>query len=291
MLFLETTVKNLSVTAFVLSVFAFSWLCWGIGIATGQPTTIFPTVIFYILGGSGPTLVALFYLLRFFDREARRDFWSRLFDFRRISLAGWLLCLLAGPVVVVSSLALDLLLGGELPTMPNLEMLIAQPASIPVFVLIMLIGGALSEELGWRGVVLESFQQRWTPLRATLVLGFTWWIFHFPLFFLRGTVHYDWGLFTPQFWVFLFNVIPLTACLTLAYNHYRRSILSAVLIHFSYNLVLSILVPISLRAYGFVALGLCLIVWLALNRYGWGGVSWNPAENSVPYDLPAGHKL
>jgi membrane protease YdiL (CAAX protease family) len=277
--------KNISATKFILSVFLFSWLFWGIGIASGQPSTAFPNVIFYMLGGSGPTLVALFYVFRYFDRETRRDFWARLLGYRRLSSSAWILCLFGIPVLILAAIALDSLLSGQLAPMPNLQMLAAQPAVIPMFVLIMLIGGALSEELGWRGILLDRLQQKWSPLLASLILALVWWTFHLPLFFLRGTTHYEWGLFSPMFWLFLFNVVPLTACLTLAYNHTGRSILSAVLIHFSYNFALALLAPISVRAYAILALFLFAAAGSIARLLGWSPAS--DSTDSILYGQPS----
>jgi uncharacterized protein len=277
--------KNISATKFILTVFAFSWLFWGITIAGGQPSTTFPNLLFYMLGGSGPTLVALFYIFRFFDREARADFWARLLDFHRLSSTAWILCLFGIPVLILAAIALDSLLRGELAPMPNLEMLADQPAMIPVFVLMMLVGGALSEELGWRGILLDRLQQRWRPFFASLILALTWWLFHLPLFFLPGTTHYEWGLFSPMFWLFLLNVVPLTACLTLAYNHARRSILSAVLVDFSYNFALTLLVPVSVRAFALLAIFLFLAAMAIVRLIGWSGESGSSDAALSP--LPA----
>jgi membrane protease YdiL (CAAX protease family) len=277
--------KNLSETKLILSVFLFSWLFWGIGIASGQPSTMFPNLIFYMLGGSGPSLVALFYVFRYFDRETRQDFWARLVDHRRLSRTAWTLCLFGIPVLILAAIAIDSLFSGQLASMPNLQMLAAQPAVIPMFVVMMLIGGALSEELGWRGILLDRLQQKWSPLLSSLILALVWWAFHLPLFFLRGTTHYEWGLFSPMFWLFLLNVLPLTACLTLAYNHTRRSILSAVLIHFSYNFALALLVPISVRAYAILAVFLFVAFVLIARLLGWSEAS--DSTDSVLYHQPS----
>lgn len=277
--------KNISATKFILSVFAFSWLFWGIAIASRQPSTTFPNVLFYMLGGSGPTLVALFYVFRFFDREARRGFWARLFDFRRLSSTAWILCLFGIPVLILAAIALDSLFRGVLAPMPNLQMLASQPAMIPMFVLMMLVGGALSEEVGWRGILLDRLQQKWSPFLASLILALTWWMFHLPLFFLRGTTHYEWGLFSPMFWLFFLNVLPLTACLTLAYNHTGRSILSAILIHFSYNFALALLVPISVRAYAVLAVFLFMAFVLIARLRGWSDAS--DSIDSILYHQPS----
>src|SRR6266545_4858081 len=261
--------KNSHAIRFILFTFVFSWLFWSVAIFNGQPRTTFPNIIFFILGGSGPSLIALTIVLRGFNTEARRDFWSRVIDPRRIRPAWWLLSLLAIPLVIVLGIALDVLLGGELPAMPNLKLLAADPVSIPIFVLMMLIGGPVSEELGWRGFALESFQQKWSPLRSTLILSAIWWIWHLPLFFMRGTTHYDWGLFTPMFWLFMIQVLLLTIFMTLAYNHNGRSVLAAILIHFSYNLMISLLVPVSTAAFAFATVFLAALVIVTMKIFGW----------------------
>ena len=261
--------KNPLASRFILLTFVFSWLCWSIAIFNGQPSTTFPNIVLFTLGGSGPTLIALAFVLRSFNAEERRDFWSRVIDPRRIRPTWWLITLLAIPVVVVLGVALDVLLGGVVPAMPNVKLLIADPISIPIFLIMMLIAGPLSEELGWRGLVLESFQGKWSPLRSTLTLATVWWTWHLPLFFLRGTTHYNWGLFTPMFWLFMFQVLLLTALMTLAYRHNRRSVLAAILIHFSYNLMISLLIPVSTAAFAFATVFLAALVFVALKVFGW----------------------
>src|SRR6266508_70938 len=268
--------KNSHAIRFILFTFVFSWLFWSVAIFNGQPRTTFPNIIFFILGGSGPTLIALTIVLRSFNTEARRDFWLRVIDPRRLRAAWWLLSLLAIPLVIVLGIALDVLLGGALPAMPNLKLLAADPVSIPIFVLMMLIGGPVSEELGWRGFALESFQQKWSPLRSTLILSAIWWIWHLPLFFMRDTTHYDWGLFTPMFWLFMIQVLLLTIFMTLAYNHNGHSVLAAILIHFSYNLMLSLLVPFSTVAFAFITLLLAVLAFSVLKIFGWQGTKLPP---------------
>src|SRR6266498_2720181 len=91
----KENMKNSHATRFILFTFVFSWLFWSVAIFNGQPRTTFPNIIFFILGGSGPTLIALTIVLRSFNTEARRDFWLRVIDPRRLRAAWWLLSLLA----------------------------------------------------------------------------------------------------------------------------------------------------------------------------------------------------
>jgi membrane protease YdiL (CAAX protease family) len=146
----------------------------------------------------------------------------------------------------------------------------------------MLIAGPLSEELGWRGLVLESFQLTWSPLRSTLTLATVWWTWHLPLFFMRGTTHYNWGLFTPMFWLFTIQVLLLTTLMTLAYRHNRRSVLAAILIHFSYNLMISLLVPVSTAAFAFATVFLAALVIVALKVFGWNKTTTIELDEAKP---------
>jgi membrane protease YdiL (CAAX protease family) len=53
---------------------------------------------------------------------------------------------------------------------------------VPVFIIILLVGGPLPEEPAWRGFALPRLEQCLGPLRGTLLLGLLWGLWHFPLF-------------------------------------------------------------------------------------------------------------
>jgi uncharacterized protein len=53
-----------------------------------------------------------------------------------------------------------------------------------------LVGGALGEELGWRGYVLPALQRRHRPLVAVLILGVGHVVWHVPLFFTSEPTPY-----------------------------------------------------------------------------------------------------
>jgi len=260
--------KNILATKFILLTFIFSWLCWSIAIFNGQPNTAFPNIIFFTLGGSMPTLIALIFVLCTFDKDKRGDFWSRVINPGRIRRAWWLIPLVI-PFIFVLGITLDVFLSGVLPAMPNLKALVTDPVSIPIFALMMLISGPISEELGWRGIVLESFQRKWSPLRSTITLAVIWGIWHLPLFFLNGTTHYGWGFFTPMFWLFLIQILLLTTLITIAYNHNRHSVLATILIHFSFNLTLSLLIPLSTFTFALITFLLAILVPGVLKIFGW----------------------
>ncbi len=262
--------KTISPLKFTLATFAFTWLLQGIAILSGQSSKDFPAILFYIIGGCGSSLVALFFVWRNFTVEQRREFWSRLFGPRRVQPIWWIVTLVAVPAAMLLGVWVNALLGGDSPQMDYVNLLKAQPAGIPIFILMMIIGGPLAEELGWRGLLLDAFQKKWSVAVSTLVLFLIWWLWHLPLFFLPGTTQYAWGLFGSMFWLFAMNVFLLTLLMTLAHNANNRSVLAAILIHFSYNVTLSLLVPYSVQTFAFMTTFLAVLVIgiLAVQKLG-----------------------
>jgi membrane protease YdiL (CAAX protease family) len=57
-------------------------------------------------------------------------------------------------------------------------------------VVIEIIGGPLSEELGWRGFALDRLQDRWSPLVSSLFLATFWAVWHLPRFSMSDTTQY-----------------------------------------------------------------------------------------------------
>jgi len=99
----------------------------------------------------------------------------------------------------------------------DLSLLPARSASYAAtFVFVLIIGGGL-EEPGWRGFAPPRLQATRTPLRATLLLGALWGLWHVPLYGL--------GAIGPMFFA-----IPYTYL----YNK-TRSVLLCVLLHASFT--------------------------------------------------------
>ena len=254
------SMKIISPVKFTLATFAFTWSLLAIAILSGQSSKDFPNILYYMIGGCGPSLVAIFLVWRNFNTEQRREFWSRVFNPQRVKPFWWIVALVAVPAAMLLGVWVNSLLGGALPQMDYVYLLKAQPAEIPIFIIMMLIGGPLAEELGWRGLLLDSFQKKWSPVISTLVLFLIWWLWHLPLFFLPGTTQFGWGFFSSMFWLFTMNVFLLSILMTLAHNANQNSVLAAILIHFSYNVTLSLLVPYSVQAFAFMTTFLALLV-------------------------------
>lgn len=57
-----------------------------------------------------------------------------------------------------------------------------------IFLQIFFVGGALGEEIGWRGFAYPKLKALMNPYVATLILGLIWSLWHLPLFYMVGTV-------------------------------------------------------------------------------------------------------
>ncbi len=90
--------------------------------------------------------------------------------------------------------------------------------------------GPLFEESGWRGFALPRMQDRFGPLRASLLLGLLWSVWHFflyvPVWFSAGAVNGVAGVA-----IFTVTTTAMTFIFTWLSNHSRASLLLAILLH------------------------------------------------------------
>jgi uncharacterized protein len=91
--------------------------------------------------------------------------------------------------------------------------------------------GPLFEEVGWRGFALPRLQHRYGPLVGTLILGFLWGVWHFPLYlplFIQeaGIVA---GLLNAG--TFVLTAMAMSFIFTWVFNNTKGSLLFAILVH------------------------------------------------------------
>ncbi|MBU1176208.1 MAG: CPBP family intramembrane metalloprotease [Alphaproteobacteria bacterium] len=219
--------------AFVLFVFAWTWSFWLTAIATGTGTDTPFGMLLATLGLLGPMIGGIGFTLFTQDRDGRRDYWRRLIDPRLIGARWYLVILVLVPALMGLTAALDLMTGGNFDAYAaRFAEFFADPAAIPTTLIAVMLLGPLPEEFGWRGYLLDRLQSKAAPLRASLVLGFIWAVWHLPLFFLPGTYQFAQGAFGIWFWTFMAGIVPLSVAMTWIYNRTNRSILGMVLFHF-----------------------------------------------------------
>ena len=87
-----------------------------------------------------------------------------------------------------------------------------------------------TEEIAWRGYALPELQRRMSPLKANLVLGVIWALFHSPLFFMKGGHPAGYSIL-----IFFVMVVATTLIVGAIFNATRGSILISHLLHQSFN--------------------------------------------------------
>lgn len=90
----------------------------------------------------------------------------------------------------------------------------------------------LFEEIGWRGYLLPALQAKYNALISTLILTVIWWFWHFPTFFYRFDLFYGFVLMFPL-------MLSGSIVFTFLFNQTKGSILMVIILHISYDLVMS----------------------------------------------------
>jgi membrane protease YdiL (CAAX protease family) len=147
---------------------------------------------------------------------------------------GWYAVAIGGYALLCLAVIPEYALLGGAPALPLLSAQAAKlsPLSLLGMVCLILIVSTLinGEELAWRGFALPRLQARYGSLKASLILGVVWAVFHLPLFWTVGA-----SQFGQSFWGLLIGAVSLSVLLTWVYNHTQGSLLLACLIHASAN--------------------------------------------------------
>ncbi len=232
---------------FFVATFLWTWAFYIPIVVSGNSQLQMPWMVLLICGGMGPSLVGIVMVFLTYDKEQRRDYWRRCFSFKRIGLSWWIVILLIFPAIFAVSIALDKALGGSMPGMDQLKSLMANPIMWPLAVFISFMSGPWSEEFGWRGYALEPLIKRFKIIPGTILLGVIWAVWHLPLYFMSAGWHAQMGFKPAGFWMFIVFNVALSLIMTWVYLNTKRSILSAMLLHFAMNFTAQLISPYSDR--------------------------------------------
>lgn len=242
---------------FFTSVYLFSWLFW-IPEALAVNGMVLPPPLKKFLSGPfnpaafGPLVAAIVITLSNDGKKGLIPLLRRGIDFRFRKV--WLIPvffmfpLIYGITTLVASFS-----GWMKPEFPNLS----NPAILPIaFVFILLLGGPLQEEFGWRGYALDRLQTRFGTLKSSVILGFFWAIWHLPAAFCNK-------LLVPPglFWIFIIMVILTSILFTWIYNNTGGSLFPVLLFHTVHNMTIWLLIPDMKMT---LNTGLCSILFLSV---------------------------
>lgn len=215
-----TASRSGSLLNFFILVFVLSIPFWLIGAYTGLE--LLPGLPIAALAAVCPMLAAVILVYRQNKIAGVVALLKRSFDFNRIKAKIWYVpTLLIMPLVSVLAFGVLRVTGTPVPA-PEFQI-------VPT---IMLIVGffifALGEELGWSGYAIDPMQERWGALRASLILGIIWAIYHYvglaqahrPLLWIAG-----WSLWT----------VTIRIIMVWLYNNTGKSVFAMALFHMTIN--------------------------------------------------------
>ena len=241
-----------SLLPFLLTTFAITWGIIGFYVISPQTAVALLGEISgrhpaFFLATWAPAIAALLVVLMYSGSSGVTAFLFRL-SLWRCSVA-WATFILVGVPVIFAAgaLAKGSPIGIPFSTMDD---------AVVAMLLMACLGPV--EELGWRGIAQPILQRHMAPIWAGAVIGSVWGLWHFPAFFLSGTVFSGWN-FAP----FFIGNVSLAIIVTPLFNATRGSILLPALFHFQ---LINPLWPEAqpFDTYFFVAAA-ALVVWLNRN--------------------------
>ena len=239
--------------------FLLSWLIWiplamshfGIGPFHIPEAT---SNIVRLLGVLMPAVSALTLTAVTGGNRAVGDLWARLFLWR-VNWKWWLAATLGQPALLVLAGIIYnwVSKGSKISPQPLVS------GSAFLVNVIMLLMATLGEEIGWRGAALPGLQSRSSALKSSVILGLLWALWHIPFWLLLDTFD-QFGV--PYLLLNFLFVLPLTFYITWLFNHSQQSILLAVMLHVTFNIVNTVLLPITTEVGAFLIFG--LFEWVVL---------------------------
>ncbi|HEX9166427.1 MAG TPA: CPBP family intramembrane glutamic endopeptidase [Gemmatimonadales bacterium] len=154
-------------------------------------------------------------------REGLRLLFARLTHWR-FGAGWWLVLLLGVPVLAAVTAGLA---GSATPVLAGFGQL---PMVLPVALL--LDPGPIGEEFGWRGFAFPRMVERWGMIRAAILLGATWGIWHYPAFLIPGLPQAEMDL-----GIFVAGTVVLSVLMAWLMFRTGGSLLPAILFHLAVN--------------------------------------------------------
>lgn len=236
-----------AVIAFFVLVCLWSWGLWAISgwLKPSSPTL---STALFLAGSFGPGFAAVAVVLGY-EGVAGLRCWLRQCLNWRISWHWYALAALVPPLIMAVALAIHLALGGIVPEVPVGD---AAMMAIAQFPLIVIFGGPLGEEFGWRGYALPALSKRLGWRKASLIIGAAWALWHLPLLLIPGSAQAELPIA-----LFVISTIGLSVVMARLSVDTGFSILPAILLHSVINWC-SMVAPImppggDARAYSIVA--------------------------------------
>jgi hypothetical protein len=226
----DFTLKQI-VTFYVVT-FVFSWAFWvpqalhDMGLIPSSAFTDYLSTPFNVAAW-GPLVGAVLTTLLCEGKDSTMNLLKRgtiwKFDWKL-----YLVVFLLFPAITILSLTIAVAFAGYDPLLQWIEMPFAL---LVAFVYILLLGGPLQEEFGWRGYALPRLQSRLDVVSSSLIVGLFWGLWHLPLFFISGQAYY----YSQPIWGLMISTILISILFGWVFNNTKGSIFACLIFHTTFN--------------------------------------------------------
>jgi len=196
---------------FVFLALGFAWVYWLLislsqkgSLPFSMQDSVPGAILKAILRDFGPAVAAIVVEAFYQGSAGLKRLWLTVTRWR----VSWRLYALAfvGPMIAAGLVVSIGVMKGSLKR--NLE-----PISIVHFALVffamVVLGGPLGEEVGWRGLLLPQLLREMGPIAASIAVGGVWWLWHVPLYRADGRIS------TTGDWIdFLIDTLALSIIFT-----------------------------------------------------------------------------
>jgi membrane protease YdiL (CAAX protease family) len=259
--------------SFFVMAYAFSWLVWSPWVLGEDGAKLLPPALSVPTSGvllaagilAGPTLSAFIMTATTEGRAGVRRLLGRLVLWR-VGIQWYLFALLGIPLIILVG---TMIYTGELPNLKALGGPSYLLSYLGTFALVVVLGGPLFEEIGWRGFALPRMEPLQGPLLASVILGVLWALWHLPEFLVPS-----WAASSGGIILFTLTAIMFSIVTTWVFNNTKASVLLVTLVHASIDAftiplgemfparALSSAIPFT----GVVAFGVVAVVLIVVTR-------------------------
>jgi uncharacterized protein len=217
--------------------YAFSWLVWSPWVLGQDGAGLLPFKFSAGVSGllntaaifAGPTLSAFLMTATTEGRAGVRRLLGRLVLWR-VGIRWYLFALLGVPLIILVGTMIYM---GELPNLKALGGPSYVLSYLGTYALVMVFGGPLFEEIGWRGFALPRMEPLQGPLLASVILGLLWALWHLPEFLVPSWAATSGGGSILGIILFAITAIMFSTVTTWVFNNTKASVLLATLVHTS----------------------------------------------------------
>ena len=275
--------------SFFVMAYAFSWIAWSPWVLSEEGVGLLPFELSGATSGLlsaaaillGPTLSAFIMTGVTEGRAGVRRLLHRIVLWR-VGLRWYLFALIGIPLVMVlGTVILPEGLASLLGLGPGYVL-----TYLSTYVLVVILGGPLFEEPGWRGFALPRLQPLHSPLLGTLILGLLWALWHLPEFLVPAWAESSGGSGFLDIVKFVLIAISFAIVTTWVFNNTKGSVFMAILVHASidtFSIPMGVLFsPSDVANSLLLSFGVLVVVLVGLTRGRLGYREEEPELATVP---------